>query len=60
VVGARLAPAVTILLDDAERPGEAEVLRRWAAEQQFDSRLVRGPAGRSYAVVQRRDPPTRG
>jgi predicted O-methyltransferase YrrM len=30
----RLAPGATVVLDDAERPGEQEVLRRW--EREFD------------------------
>ncbi len=29
VLGDRLAPGATVVLDDAERPGEQEVLRRW-------------------------------
>lgn len=29
VLAARLAPGATVVLDDAERPGEQEVLRRW-------------------------------
>lgn len=32
VLGDRLESGCTILLDDAERPGEREVLRRWHAE----------------------------
>jgi hypothetical protein len=32
VLGDRLGVGCTILLDDAERPGEREVLRRWDAE----------------------------
>jgi Methyltransferase domain len=32
VLGARLARGCVVLLDDAARPGEAAVLRRWAAE----------------------------
>lgn len=37
---ARLAPGATVVLDDVERPGEQEVLRRWAAETglRFDDR----------------------
>src|SRR5262249_14205215 len=32
VLGGRLAPGATVILDDAERPGEQEVLRRWERE----------------------------
>ena len=28
----RLAPGATVVLDDIERPGEQEVLRRWEGE----------------------------
>jgi len=31
-----LAPDATVVLDDAERPGEQEVLRRWERETGFD------------------------
>jgi hypothetical protein len=38
-----LAPGATVVLDDAERPGEQEVLRRWERETgvDFDRRLDR-------------------
>lgn len=32
VLADRLAPGATVVLDDAERPGEQEVLRRWERE----------------------------
>ena len=40
----RLAPGATVVLDDAERPGEQEVLRRWERETglSFDSGAERG------------------
>ena len=36
----RLGPGATVVLDDAERPGEQEVLRRWERETglHFDRR----------------------
>lgn len=39
----RLAPGATVVLDDAERPGEQEVLRRWECETglEFDRRADR-------------------
>ena len=36
VLGDRLAPGATVVLDDAERPGEQEVLRRWERETGLD------------------------
>ncbi len=38
----RLAPGATVILDDVERPGEREVLRRWERETglDFDRRAV--------------------
>jgi predicted O-methyltransferase YrrM len=38
-----LAPGATVVLDDAERPGEQEVLRRWERESglEFDRRAER-------------------
>ena len=55
VLGGRLAPRVTILLDDAERPGEAEVLERWTRDWPFEAEVHRGPEGRAYAVLRRVD-----
>lgn len=52
VLGERLAPNAVILLDDAERPGEEEVLQRWSKEasMRVDMRRVSGGA---YAVITR-------
>jgi predicted O-methyltransferase YrrM len=36
VLGDWLAPGATVVLDDAERPGEQEVLRRWERETGLD------------------------
>lgn len=49
VLGDRLDVGCTILLDDAERPGEREVLRRWDAEAGLRHEL-RGREKR-YAVA---------
>lgn len=42
----RLAPGATVVLDDVERPGEQEVLRRWEEETglAFDRRVEAGVA----------------
>lgn len=46
VLGNRLAPGATVVLDDVERPGEQEVLRRWELETGlgFDRSAERGGA----------------
>jgi predicted O-methyltransferase YrrM len=44
----RLAPGATVVLDDVERPGEQEVLRRWEAE--FDVRFDRRAASAGVAL----------
>jgi len=40
VLRGRLAPGATVILDDVERPGEQEVLRRWERSTvvEFDRR----------------------
>lgn len=45
-------PDVTILLDDAARPGERAVLDRWASEWSMTWQVV-GKGGRDFAVVKR-------
>src|ERR1700674_42226 len=50
VMGERLPAGSVILLDDAARPGEAEVLRRWASEMRL---RVSSPAENSFAVITR-------
>jgi hypothetical protein len=44
VLADRLAPGGTVVLDDVERPGEQEILRRWEAETGlgFERRAERG------------------
>jgi predicted O-methyltransferase YrrM len=44
----RLAPGATVVLDDVERPGEQEVLRRWEGE--FDVRFERRAAAAGVAL----------
>jgi len=51
VLGNRLQDA-TILLDDAGRPGEAELIRRWESEAHFKTE-VRGNKERGFAVMRR-------
>jgi hypothetical protein len=51
VLGARLQDA-TILLDDAGRPGEAELIKRWENEARFQTE-VRGDKERGFAVMRR-------
>jgi hypothetical protein len=50
VMGKRLPAGSVILLDDATRPGEVEVLRRWASETKL---RVSSPHENSFAVLTR-------
>lgn len=52
VLGARLPAGSVILLDDATRLGEAEVLRRWVTEARMDVAMHEGRDG-SFAVITR-------
>jgi predicted O-methyltransferase YrrM len=52
VLGERLAPGAVILLDDADRPGEEEVLQRWRAEAAVRVELRRVQGG-AYALITR-------
>lgn len=36
VLGERLAPGAVVMLDDAGRPGEREILERWTAEGEWE------------------------
>ena len=47
----RLAPGATVVLDDVERPGEQEVLRRWEAEFGLVFRREERNAGVAIASV---------
>jgi hypothetical protein len=53
VLGPRLAPSAIVVLDDFERPGEADVLTAWEGESEF--RFDRRPDER--IAVGRREPP---
>lgn len=50
VLGHHLTAGSTILLDDAERAGEMEVLRRWSAEHPVRTTIKETPSG-TFAVV---------
>jgi Methyltransferase domain len=52
VVGDRLPPGSTILLDDAGRPGEVELIKRWEAEARFETNIIESE-GRGFAVMRR-------
>ena len=52
VMGNRLPRGSTILLDDASRPGEMEVIKRWQQEVRFETEL-RGNPGHQFAVMRR-------
>ena len=52
VLGDRLPAGSVILLDDATRSGEAEVLRRWTTEARMEVSM-RESAGGSFAVITR-------
>ena len=52
VFAERLSKSSVILLDDTQRSGEAEVLRRWAAEADL-SVVERQNADSSFAIITR-------
>lgn len=52
VLGTRLPAGSVILFDDATRPGEAEVLRRWITEARMDV-VMREACNGSFAVITR-------
>jgi hypothetical protein len=52
VLGERLAAEATILLDDSDREGEAEVLQRWMAEDNWKVSQQK-TATDAYAVLTR-------
>ena len=52
VIGNRLPPGSTILLDDAGRPGEAELIKKWEAEAGFETEIVESE-GRGFAIMRR-------
>lgn len=52
VLGNRLPPGSTILVDDAGRPGETELIKRWQNEAAFDIQLM-GSTEHQYAIMRR-------
>ena len=50
VLGQRLGADALILLDDADREGETDVLRRWASEKKIRVTLQTAPTG-TFAIV---------
>ena len=52
LVGNRLPAGSIILLDDAGRPGEAELIKRWGSETAFEINLVEKQA-RGFAIMRR-------
>ena len=53
VLGERLPPGSTILLDDAGRPGEAELIKRWENEAGFETEIRGSSQERGFAVMRR-------
>jgi hypothetical protein len=53
VVGSRLPQGAVIVLDDAGRPGEVELVNRWKQEVDLTVEMFEKPAG-SYAMLVRR------
>ena len=47
----RLAPGATVVLDDVDRPGEQEVLRRWEREFRLSFRRLPAQAGVAVATI---------
>jgi len=54
VMGSRLPTGSIILLDDAGRPAEMEMINRWQSESAFETRVVHGEGGK-FALMQRRE-----
>ena len=52
VIGSRLKPGATILLDDADRPGELELIKRWEDEAGFETEIIKSE-GREFAIMRR-------
>jgi hypothetical protein len=53
VVGSRLPQGAVIVLDDAGRPGEMELVNRWQQETNLAVEVINKPAG-SYATLVKR------
>ncbi len=52
VMGGRLPAGSTILLDDAGRPGEVELIKQWEGEAGFETEVIKSQ-GREFAVMRR-------
>lgn len=52
IMGDRLPPGSTILVDDAGRPSEASLIKRWEKEVRFQTQLIK-TATSKYAVMRR-------
>jgi hypothetical protein len=52
VMGAKIPPGSTILLDDAGRPGELELIRKWESEAAFETDMIQTQDSQ-YAVMRR-------
>jgi hypothetical protein len=52
VMGDRLPPGSTILLDDAGRADEAKLIKRWESEAGFQTELI-NTATSKYAAMRR-------
>jgi hypothetical protein len=53
VMGDRLLPGSTILLDDAGRPGETEMIKGWENEIGFETDIIESQ-GQAFAIMRRR------
>ena len=53
VMGGRLPTGSIVLLDDAGRPGEGELIKRWESEVGFETEIIESQ-GRGFAVMRRR------
>jgi len=52
IMDKRLPPGSVVLLDDAERPDEMELMRRWEKEYGFESEVI-GSDNHKFAVMKR-------
>ncbi len=57
VVQHRLAPGATVVLDDIDRPGEQEVIRRWERKFGLSFERLPEPAGVAIATISSSKPP---
>jgi predicted O-methyltransferase YrrM len=53
----RLAPGATVVLDDIDRPGEQEVVRRWERTTSLVFERLPEPAGVAIAKIDSTNPP---